>query len=128
MSVLLKGLNISDKIDLVIENYRNSQKDAQQRTKETLQVLLERYVDNPIIDRCINGEYNLIPDFTAEFNKIYKELKRENFDRQWRNHKRTVSAAKFNAFITELGLPYCIEIESKDSDTETKKLSVIRRT
>lgn len=97
MSVLLKGLNISDKIDLVIENYRNSQKDAQQRTKETLQVLLERYVDNPIIDRCINGEYNLIPDFT-------------------------------NAFITELGLPYCIEIESKDSDTETKKLSVIRRT
>ncbi|MDE6426565.1 MAG: hypothetical protein K2K89_10610 [Ruminococcus sp.] len=40
VSVLLKGLNISDKMDSVIENYRNSQKDAQQRTKETLQVLL----------------------------------------------------------------------------------------
>ena len=128
VSVLLKGLNISDKMDSVIENYKNSQKNAQQRTKETLQTLLELYVDNPIVDKCINGEYNLIPDFTAKFNKIYKELKRENFDRQWRNHKRTVSAAKFNAFITELGLPYCIEIESKDSGTETKKLSVIRRT
>lgn len=128
VSVLLKGLNISDKMDSVIENYKDSQKNAQQRTKETLQTLLELYVDNPIVDKCINREYNLIPDFTAEFNKIYKELKRENFDRQWRSHKRTVSAAKFNAFITELGLPYCIEIESKDSGTETKKLSVIRRT
>lgn len=128
VSVMLKGLNISDKMDLVIENYKNSQKNAQQRTKETLQTLLERYVDNPIVDKCINGEYNLIPDFTAEFNKIYKELKRENFDRQWRSHKRTVSAVKFNAFIMELELPYCIEIESKDSGTETKKLSVIRKT
>ena len=127
VSVLLKGLNISDKMDSVIENYRNSQKDAQQRTKETLQALLERYLDNPIIDRCINGEYNLIPDFTAEFNKIYKELKKENFDRQWKNRKRTVSSAKFNSFITELELPYCIEIESKDSGKETKKLIVIRK-
>ncbi len=128
VSVLLDGLNISDKIDSVMENYRNSQKDAQQRTKETLQALLERYIDNPIIDRCINGEYKRIPDFTAEFNKIYKELKRENLDSQWKNRKRTVSAAKFNGFIMELGLPYCIEIESKDSVTETKKLIVIRRT
>lgn len=111
VSVLLDGLNISDKMDSAMENYRNSQKDAQQRTKETLQALLERYADNPIIDQCINGEYNLIPDFTAEFNKIYKELKKENLDRQWKNRKRTVSAAKFNGFIMELGLPYCIEIE-----------------
>ncbi|MDE6833210.1 MAG: hypothetical protein K2J39_03025, partial [Ruminococcus sp.] len=127
VSVLLDGLNISDKMDSAMENYRNSQKDAQQRTKETLQALLERYLDNPIIDRCINGEYNLIPDFTAEFNKIYKEMKKENLDRQWKSRKRTVSAAKFNGFITELELPYCIEIESKDSGTETKKLIVTRK-
>lgn len=110
-----------------MENYRDSQKDAQQRTKEILQVMLERYVDNPIVDRCINGEYNLIPKFTAEFNKIYKELKKKNFDIQWKNHKRTVSAAKFNSFIMELELPYCVEIESKDSSKETKELRVIRR-
>ncbi|MDE5584522.1 MAG: hypothetical protein K2J08_12565 [Ruminococcus sp.] len=127
VSVLLDGLNISDKMDSAMENYRNSQKDAQQRTKETLQALLERYLDNPIIDRCINGEYNLISDFTAEFNKIYKEMKKENLDRQWKSRKRTVSAAKFNGFITELELPYCIEIESKDSGTETKKLIVTRK-
>ena len=89
VSVLLDGLNISDKMDSVMENYRNCQKDAQQRTKETLQVLLEHYADNPIVGKCINGEYNLIPDFIAEFNKIYKELKKENFDRQWKNRKRT---------------------------------------
>lgn len=127
VSVLLDGLNISDKMDSAIENYRNSQKDVQQRTKETLQALLERYVDNPIIDQCINGEYKLIPDFTAGFNKIYKELKKENFDRQWKSRKRTVSAAKFNDFIMELGLPYCVEVESKDSGKETKKLIVIRK-
>ncbi len=128
VSVLLKGLNISDKMDSVMENYRDSQKDAQQRTKEVLQALLKRYVNNPIVDKCINGEYNLIPDFTAEFNRIYKELKRENFDRQWKNRKRTVSAGKFNSFIEEMELPYRIEIESKDSGTETKKLSVIPKT
>ncbi|MDE6034863.1 MAG: DEAD/DEAH box helicase [Ruminococcus sp.] len=127
VSVLLDGLNISDKMDSVMENYRNSQKDAQQRTKETLQAMLERYVGNPIVDKCINEEYNLIPDFTAEFNKIYKELKRKNFDRQWKNRKRTVSSAKFNGFIMELGLPYCIKIESKDSGKETKKLIVTRK-
>ncbi|MDE5861735.1 MAG: hypothetical protein K2H28_06020 [Ruminococcus sp.] len=54
-------------------------------------------------------------------------MKRENLDRQWKSRKRTVSAAKFNSFITELELPYCIEIESKDSGTETKKLIVIRK-
>lgn len=110
-----------------MENYRNSQKNAHQRTKETLRVLLERYTDNPIIDQCINGEYSLIPDFTSEFNKIYKELKKENFDRQWKSRKRTVSAGKFNSFIDEMELPYCIEIESKDSGTETKKLTIVRK-
>lgn len=127
VSVLLDGLNISDKIDSVIENYRNSQKDTHQRIEETLQSLLERYADNPIIDQCINGEYNRIPDFTSEFNKIYKELKKENFDRQWKSRKRTVSAGKFNSFIEEMELPYCIEIESKNSGTETKKLTVVRK-
>ena len=127
VSVLLDGLNISNKMDSVMENYRNCQKDAQQRTKETLPALLERYADNPIVDKCINGEYNLIPDFKVEFNKIYKEMKRENLDRQWKSRKRTVSAAKFNSFITELELLYCIEIESKDSGTETEKLIVIRK-
>ena len=43
-----------------------------EKAKNELQSLLEEYVGRGLIkDKCTNGEYKEIPEFTAKFNEIY---------------------------------------------------------
>lgn len=122
--VLLEHLGVGEKANEIYDVTPLSDEVKFTMAKEKLSLLLDKYIDNPMVDECVNDKYTLIPEFTAEFNSIYCSLYNEAIDSQWKSKSRLLTPNIFNEFINKLKLDYFIEISKKDRKTNTRTLTV----
>lgn len=127
IKVLLEHLGIGHKFEEVVNVIPLTEEEKIANAKEEMIKLLDEYCANSIIDVCVEGEYTEIPKFTERINNIYKSVYDKAINSQWANRKRTVADNIFNDFIKALGLPYAVEISSKDKTTGAKTLTVTKK-
>ncbi|MBE6861178.1 MAG: DEAD/DEAH box helicase [Ruminococcus sp.] len=127
IKVLLEHLGIGHKFEEVVNVIPLTEEEKIANAKEEMIKLLDEYCANSIIDVCVEGEYTEIPKFTEKVNSIYKSVYDKAINSQWANRKRTVADNIFNDFIKALGLPYAVEISSKDKTTGAKTLTVTKK-
>ena len=127
IKVLLEHLGIGHKFEEVVNVIPLTEEEKIANAKEEMIKLLDEYCANSIIDVCVEGEYTEIPKFTERVNNIYKSVYDKAINSQWANRKRTVADNIFNDFIKALGLPYAVEISSKDKTTGAKTLTVTKK-
>lgn len=127
IKVLLEHLGIGHKFEEIVNVIPLTEEEKIANAKEEMIKLLDEYCANSIIDVCVEGEYTEIPKFTERVNNIYKSVYDKAINSQWANRKRTVADNIFNDFIKALGLPYAVEISSKDKTTGAKTLTITKK-